>query len=100
MLIQGIIKVGDGIAFIDQCSELCVDGKPCDINGDIIYSTDKGQYKERDFKQYRKYSPEFRQTSIKYWFINNHINLLGESCSCSKCGTGSMDNELYKLLRM
>ena len=64
MLQQGLIKIGNATAFIDKHSDLCIDGKPCDTNGDTIYVIGGKIVRERDFKDYRKFSPQFRQHLI------------------------------------
>lgn len=94
MLQQSFIKLGEGHAFIDKYSDLCIDGKPCNTSGDLIYTLDGELVRERDFKQYRKFSPQFRQHLIMEEIEKSGKSLTSVSCSCSKCGTWAM-NEAY-----
>lgn len=83
-------------AFVDKYSHLCIDGKPCDNLGDTIYYVDGKAIRERDFKEYRKFSPQFRDHLIVENIINSGLTFTGCSCSCSKCGTVAA-NEAYWL---
>ena len=84
-----------GLIVIDKYSDLCIDGKPCDMLGDLIYEANGQRIKERDFKEYRRFTPQFRQHLIMKYFRDNEINLTGVSCSCSKCGTIASDESLW-----
>ena len=91
MLKQLRIKIGNATAFIDQQSDLCHDGKPCDTNGDVVYQVNGKTIRERDFKQYRQFSPQYRQRLIGEHFQSKQANVQSMSCSCSKCGTVAID---------
>jgi len=78
-------------AVVDKYSYLCIDGKPCDNLGDEIYFVDGKRLRERDFKEYRKFSPEFRRHLIMENILKSDLPFTGWSCSCSKCGTVSAD---------
>ena len=96
MLTQGIIQIGNSFAFIDHQSDVCIDGKPCDENGDMVWTVDGKRFRERDFKEYRKFSPEFRRYMIMKLFEMGDMTITGESCSCSKCGTVMIDEFIWK----
>lgn len=91
MLQQGLIQLGDSYAFIDNQSDLCIDGKPCDSNGCLVYEVNGKRIRERDFKDYRRFSPQFRQQLIEDYFRSKNQNPTMISCSCSKCGTVQFD---------
>ena len=95
MLKQGIIKIGSAVGFIDQHSEKCNDGKGCDNNGDLVWCVDGEIIRERDFKEYRKFSPQFRRVMIEEYFIDNNKSVTSCSCSCSKCGTTAIDEAFW-----
>lgn len=95
MLRQGLIKIGSTTAFIDGYSDLCVDGNPCDSSGDVVYQIDGELVRERDFKEYRKFSPQFRNELIMDNIRKSGKNLTSVSCSCSKCGTAAMDEVFW-----
>ena len=92
MLQQGFIELGNSFAFIDRQSSVCIDGKPCDMLGDMVYDSFCGKrFRESQFKAYRHLSPQFRQHLIEEYFRENEINIKSGSCSCSKCKTVSID---------
>jgi len=95
MLTQGIIQFGKSTAFIDGYSDKCIDGKECDTNGDTIYIINGKRVRESDFKEYRRFSPQFRQQLIMEDIFKSDDSLTGSSCSCSKCGTIAMDEAYW-----
>jgi hypothetical protein len=95
MLAQGLIQYGNSVAFIDKQSDVCVDGKPCDNLGDHVWEVEGRRIYERDFKEYRKFSPQFRYHLIMEYFQNNDMRYTMESCSCSKCKTVSYDERWW-----
>jgi len=95
MLKQDFGKIGDAIAFLDKHSHLCIDGQPCDTLGDIFWTADGRRYRERNFKEYRKFSPQFRKKLIVDFFRDNDMNVTECSCSCSKCGTIAADETYW-----
>jgi hypothetical protein len=100
MIVVNNFKIGDCITHSSHYSDLCVDGKPCDNLGDILFYTSSGVYKESQFKDYRKYSSEFRIHSIKEFFKSEDIAINSESCSCSKCGQSEKDKFEYLMYRL
>lgn len=95
MLTQQFIKLGKAAIFIDKHSETCIDGKPCDLNGDEVYEIEGVRVRERDFKQYRRFSPQYRRFLIMQDIQRSGLRLTSASCSCSKCGTVSIDEALW-----
>jgi len=81
-------------SFVDKYSDVCIDGKPCDNLGDNVYFVDGRAVRERDFKEYRKFSPQFRNHLIVENIQKSELPFTGWSASCSKCGTVSI-NESY-----
>lgn len=78
--------------FLDRVLDHCIDGKPCDSNGDTVYTVNGVRIRERDFKEYRKFSPQFREFLIMDNFEKNEDIVTEVSCSCSKCGSAAIDS--------
>ncbi len=83
--------------FVDSHSSLCIDGKPCDTNGDTLYVIDGQRFRERDFKEYRKFSPQFRHRLIMENARKAEQSVTLVSCTCSKCGTVAADEAYWTL---
>lgn len=61
----------------------------CDSLGDTIYRIEGKIVKESDFKEFRRFSPKFRQFKIQEYIYENELSLTMMSSSCSKCGISS-----------
>jgi hypothetical protein len=96
MLKQYQFRVGNLRGFLDQQSKNCRDGRSCDTNGCLVYGIDGKRVYERDFKKYRKFSPQYRQAMIMEDLQNENRSLTAISCSCSKCGTVKIDESIWE----
>lgn len=102
MLNQGIIQIGESRAFIDQHSDKCHDGKPCDDQGETIFEVDGIRYTETSWwrsknypEYYMKFTSEYRWQIIIEDMQKWGQRMTMQSCSCSKCGTVSFDEAFW-----